>query len=125
MEILVHGRNVELETEVEEESRRKVGRLERLASDIRRVEVEFSEIRNPRVADAVECEIRVRLTKNLVKAHGAAPDQRTALDRATAKAEHQLDKVHSKRVSRSKPKHGTTPPEGVTAVPAESSPDEA
>jgi ribosomal subunit interface protein len=110
MEILVHGRNVAVEPEVEAEGRRKIERFGRLASDIRRVEMEFVEVRNPREPDSHECEIVAHLTRNLVKARAAAPDQRTALDRAVAKAEHQLGKLHSKRISRAKPKH---PPEPI------------
>jgi ribosomal subunit interface protein len=105
MEILVRGRNVEVDDALEAESRRKAGKLERLASDIRRIEVEFSEIRNPREHDAQQCEVVVHLTGNFVKAHGAAADLRSALDRATEKAEQQLGRVHSKRVSRTKPRH--------------------
>jgi ribosomal subunit interface protein len=105
MDILVRGSNVDVDHEVEAETRRKLERLERLASDIRRIEVDFCEVRNPREPDSHECEIVVHLTGNLVKAHGAAPEQRTALDKAFAKAEHQVAKLHSKRVSRAKPKH--------------------
>ena len=77
MEILVHGRNVEVDPEIEAASRRKIERLPRLASDIRRVELEFSEIKNPRVADDQCCEMVVHLTKNFVKAHAVAADPRT------------------------------------------------
>lgn len=104
MDILVRGSNVDVEPEVQVETRRKLDRLGRLANDIRRIEVDFVEVRNPREPDSHECEIVVHLTGHLVKAHGAAPDQRTALDRAYAKAEQQVSKLHSKRVSRSKPK---------------------
>ncbi len=112
MDILVRGSNVDVDEAVEADSRRKLERLGRLATDIRRVEVDFREVRNPREPDAHECEIVVHLTGQLVKAHGAASDQRTALDRAFAKAEQQVSKVHSKRVSRSKPKHSP----GATVV---------
>ncbi len=112
MDILVRGSNVDVDDGVEAETRRKLERLERLASDIRRIEVDFREVRNPREPDSHECEIVVHLTGNLVKAHAAAPEQRTALDKAFAKAEQQVSKVHSKRVSRSKPKHAP----GATVV---------
>jgi ribosomal subunit interface protein len=105
MDILVRGSNVDVADDLGAESRRKLERLERLASDIRRIEVDFREVRNPRESAAHECEIVVHLTGRLVKAHAAASDQRTALDRAYSKAEQQVSKVHSKRVSRSKPKH--------------------
>ena len=89
--------------------RQKLAKFERLAPDIRRIEVEFSEVKNPRVADSQECEVTVHLTKNLVKAHAAAPDARTALDRVLDKVSHQLTRVHDKRVHRSKPRHPAAP----------------
>jgi len=105
IEIVVRGRNVDVDEQLEADARRKLAKLSKLASDIRRVDVEFSEVRNPRVADSQQCEVTVHLTRNLVKAHAAAPDARTALDRAVEKAGHQLDRVHDKRVHRSRPRH--------------------
>ena len=104
MEVLVRGRNVAVDADVEVSSRRKADKLPRLASDIRRVEFEFSEIKNPRVADAYECEVIVHLTGTFVKAHASASDCRTALDRAVDKAEHQLGRVHDKRIHRARPR---------------------
>lgn len=104
MEVLVCGRNLDVDADVEAATLRKADRLPRLASDIRRVEFEFSEIKNPSVADSHECEVIVHLTGTLVKAHASAPDCRTALDRAVEKAEHQLGRVHDKRVHRAKPR---------------------
>lgn len=106
MEILVHGRNVDVDPEVEEKCRVKLSKLSRLASDIRRVEVEFSEIRNPREPEQQQCEVTVHLTQNFVKAHGTATDARTAFDRAEEKVAHQVGRVKSKRISRSRPRHG-------------------
>ena len=99
MEIVVQGRNVAVDPAVDADSRRKLAKLSRLASDIRRIDVEFSEVRNPRVADSHECEVTVHLTRNLVKAHAAAADARTALDRVVDKVGHQLHRVHDKRVA--------------------------
>jgi len=106
MEILVRSSNVEVGPSVEADCRRKLERFSKLASDIRRIEVDFSEIRNPRVAESLECEVVVHLTRNLVKARAAAGDLRTALDRAAGKAGHQLERVHDKRISRARPRHG-------------------
>jgi ribosomal subunit interface protein len=104
MDILVRGRNVELPAGLEAEARRKVERLARLAGDIRRVEVEFSEVRNPREPESQCCEVTVHLTRHFVKGHAAAGDPRPALDRAVRKAQHQLETVHGKRVARSHPR---------------------
>src|SRR6476660_7681173 len=116
MEIVVRGRNVAVDPAVEADSRRKLGKLSRLASDIRRIDVAFSEVKNPSVADSQQCEVTVHLTRNLVKAHAAAPDARTALDRVVDKVSHQLNRVHDKRVHRSKPRRPgppEAPPEPV------------
>ena len=104
MDILVRGRNVELDPDVIAVGRRKLGRLERLAPDIRRIEVQFSEIKNPRVSDCEQCEVIVHLKGTFVKAHATAPDLRTALDRAAEKTEHQVSRLHEKRIGRSHPR---------------------
>jgi ribosomal subunit interface protein len=104
MEILVHARNLDLDADVEGEARRKAEKLTRLAGDIRRIEVEFSEIRNPREPEPLCCEVTVHLTKNFIKAHAAADVVRTALDRAFHKAHQQLETVHNKRQARTHPR---------------------
>src|SRR3954471_7756052 len=111
MEIVVQGRNVTVDPAIDADSRRKLGKLGRLASDIRRIEVEFSEARNPRVADSQQCEVTVHLTRNLVTAHASAADARTALDRVVDKVGQQLTGVQDKRVPRSKPRHPGSPAE--------------
>jgi ribosomal subunit interface protein len=111
VDVVVRGANHHpIDAELDAATRRKVERFERLASDIRRVEVHFEEARNPRVPDDHRCEIIVHLTGNFVKGHGDATDARTALDRAAEKAEHQLQRVHSKRVTRSKPRSAADSP---------------
>ena len=117
MEIVLRGRNVDVDPKVDADCRRKLAKLSKLAPDIRRIEVEFSEVRNPRVADSQQCEITIHLTRNLVKGHAAAPDARTALDRAVGKVTHQLDRVHDKRVHRSRPRHPDAP--GPSAEPVD------
>lgn len=109
MDILVRGRNVELDPEVIAVGRRKLARLERLAPDIRRIEVQFSEIKNPRVSDCEQCEVIVHLKGTFVKAHATAPDLRTALDRAADKTEHQVSRLHEKRIGRSHPRRPASP----------------
>ena len=109
MEIVLRGRNVDVAPELDADCRRKLAKLAKLASDIRRIDVEFSEVRNPRVADDQQCEVTVHLTRNLVKAHAAAADARSALDRVVEKVGHQLERVHDKRVHRTRPRHAASP----------------
>lgn len=101
MEILVRGKNVDVEPRVRTLAEEKVAKLPRFARDIDRVEVEFGQIRNPRVADSETCEITVHLKRHVLKAHAAAPEQNAALDAALDKAAHQVTRLHDKRVQRS------------------------
>src|SRR5690606_5614448 len=85
---------------LEEVAREKLPKLDKFTTDIQRAEVDFSEEKNPRIANHWICEITVHLPRHVVKSRGAAPDANEALDRALHKAEHQLQKIHSKRVTR-------------------------
>ncbi|MBM3674088.1 MAG: ribosome-associated translation inhibitor RaiA [Actinobacteria bacterium] len=98
IDILVRGRNVTVEEAVGAAARQKVAKLERLAHDIRRIEVEFSEVRNPRVADSQVCNVTIHLKRRALKAHAAAPEPAAALDLVVDKAEHQLHRLKDKRV---------------------------
>jgi putative sigma-54 modulation protein len=101
MEILVRGKNVDVAPAVRELTQEKLAKLPRLARDIERVEVEFGEIRNPRVADRQLCEVTVHLKRHVLKAHAAAAEQVAALDAVIDKAEQQVKRVHDKRIARS------------------------
>jgi putative sigma-54 modulation protein len=104
MDILVRGKNVDVAPALRDLTRDKVGRLPRLAPDIRRVEVEYGEIRNPRVADSQLCEMTVHLKRHVLKAHAAAAEQLAALDLVLDKAAHQVSRLHDKRIARSHPR---------------------
>jgi ribosomal subunit interface protein len=104
MEIQVRGKNVDLARPVRAVTREKLGKLPRFARDIDRVEVEYSEIRNPRVADNQLCEVTVHLKRHVLKAHAAASEQLAALDAVIDKAEHQVSRLKEKRIGRSHPR---------------------
>ena len=70
------------------------------ASKITRVEVDFSEIRNPRVHDNELCEVTVHLKGHFVKAHAASTDQVAALDLVIDKVEHQVTRLKESKVDR-------------------------
>lgn len=100
MEVTVRGKRCEVPSRLEELAREKLPKLEKFTADIVRAEVDFSEEKNPRIANHSICEITVHLARHTVKARGAAPDANDALDRALHRAEYQLQKLHSKRVTR-------------------------
>ena len=104
MEIVVRGKNRPVSTHLRDVSREKVARIARFTHDAGRVEVDFSEIRNPREARPQECEVTVHLKRHLVKARAAAAEPEAALDLVIDKVEHQVARIKEKRVSRSHPR---------------------
>lgn len=109
MEIVVrhkHGRVPQALRTVADE---KVGRVARFLRDVKRIDVEFDDERNPRVAESDLCEILVHVKGTLLKAHSAAGTPEAALDLAIDKMEHQARKLHERRVTRSHPKRSRRP----------------
>jgi ribosomal subunit interface protein len=89
MDVVVHGRNVPVPPRLRTATQRKIARLGRIARDAERVDVQFAEERNPRIADHSLCEVKVHLRRGLVSAHAAAPQPEDALDRVVDKIKRQ------------------------------------
>ncbi len=104
MDIVVRGKNVDIGKRLKATSSEKIAKLERFAHDLERVEVDFSEVRNPRVPDNQLCEVTLHLPRHFVKAHAAATEQLAALDLTIDKLEHQLTRLKDKRVARNHPR---------------------
>jgi len=104
MEIVVRGRNRPVPARLRGVAEHKVARIERVARDAHRVEVDFSEERNPRVSESQQCEITLHLKKRLVRAHASAGEPGAALDLALDKVEHQVTRIKEKRIARAHPR---------------------
>jgi len=104
MEIVVRGKNVKVAPTVQELTKEKLGKLARFSLKITRVEVDYSEIRNPRVHDNELCEVTVHLKGHFVKAHAASTDPVAALDLVIDKVEHQVTRLKERKVGRSHPR---------------------
>lgn len=104
MDIVVRGKNCNVSAEVKRLTEEKLRKLARLAADIGRVEVDYSEMRNPRIAQPRCCEVTVHLKRHFVKAHASAIDHVAALDLVIDKVEHQVGRLKDKRVHRSHPR---------------------
>ncbi len=104
MEIVVRGRNLRVPPRLREVAAEKLAKIARFTHDAGRVEVDFSELRNPRVGDNQVCEVTVHLKRHFVKAHAAAREPEAALDLVVDKVEHQVARIKEKRVSRSHPR---------------------
>ena len=108
MDIEVRGKNRPVPSRLKDAAKEKVARIAKFTHDAGRVEVDFSEAKNPRVANSQLCEITVHLKRHFVKAHATATEPEAALDLALDKVEHQVSRIKDKRVSRSHPRrrHG-------------------
>jgi putative sigma-54 modulation protein len=100
MDIVVRGRNLRVPPRLRVVAREKLAKIARFTHDAGRVEVDFSELRNPRVGDNQLCEVTVHLKRHFVKAHAAAREPEAALDLVVDKVEHQVARIKEKRVSR-------------------------
>ena len=100
MDIVVRGKNVEVPARLRKLARAKVRKISRFTHDAGRVEVDFSELRNRRVAANQVCDVIVHLKRNFVKAHAAATEPAAALDLVLDKVEHQVARIKEKRVTR-------------------------
>jgi putative sigma-54 modulation protein len=97
VEVVVSARRAEVSPALREATRTKVTHLERFASDVRLVEVEFSDIASRRNADAHTCEILIHLRRRLVKGVASASEQAVALDVAIEKVTQQMRRLHDRR----------------------------
>jgi putative sigma-54 modulation protein len=100
MDIVVRGKNVDVSPRLRKLAREKIRKISKFTHDAGRVEVDFSELRNRRVADNQVCDVIVHLKRNFVKAHAAATEPAAALDLVIDKVEHQVARIKEKRVTR-------------------------
>ncbi len=110
MDIIFRGKNIKVAPTVQELTREKLAKFERFNLKITRVEVDYSEIRNPRVHDKDLCEVTVHLKGHFVKAHAASTDPVAALDLVIDKVEHQLTRLKEKKVERAHPRRRRSSP---------------
>ena len=100
MDIVVFGKHADVPPALRAHTIEKVDRISKYAKDVRRVDVDYAEHATRRAADSHECEILVHVNKHLVKAHAYAPDHHAALDVALERVEHQMRRLHERRVRR-------------------------
>jgi putative sigma-54 modulation protein len=103
VDIVVTARHADVSPALREATRKKVAHLERFASDVRLVEVEFSDLASRRSVDAHTCEILVHLKGQLVKGVASAAEQPVTLDLAIEKVTQQMRRLHERRL---KGRHG-------------------
>ena len=105
MEVTIRGRNVEVTDRLRTAAEEKVGRLSRHHDGWEHAEVHFIEERNPRISAKEVCEATLRGHGRIIRAKAASADSLTSLDKVVDKLEHQIDKLKSRLISRTHPKH--------------------
>jgi putative sigma-54 modulation protein len=100
MDIVVFGKHADVPPDLRTQTLEKLGRLEKFAGDVRRVDVDYGEHATRRAADSHTCEILVHLNKHLVKGRASSADHFAAFDLALDKVEQQMRRLHERRVHR-------------------------
>jgi ribosome hibernation promoting factor len=115
MQVTVKGKNTEVSDKLRAHAERKLAKVERFDDRILAMDVEFSEERNPRVADAHRVEVTLTTKSRLVRAQATAPDPTTAVDRVIDRLKAQVKKLKGRRVDRTQHAEGS---KALAAMPA-------
>lgn len=98
MDIVVHGRNVEVPDHYRQHVADKLDRLERYDSKLISVDVELQHERNPRQTDICQrVEITLRTKGPVIRSEAVAADFYSALDAAVARLESRVRKAADRR----------------------------
>ncbi len=73
MDVIVRGKNLHVSQRLRTIAERKLAKIDRFTNDALRVEVDFSQLTNPRIADNQLCAVTVHLKRRVVTASAAAP----------------------------------------------------
>ena len=104
MDVVIRGKNVKVSESLRTAATEHLTKLDRFANGFARAEVDFSEERNPRIAENQKCEVLVHVKGHLLKAHASASEPFAALYAVCDKVEHQVKRLKDKRVARTHPR---------------------
>lgn len=114
MDVVVFGKHVEVDPALRAVTLEKLERIGKFANDVRRIDVDYGVHQTRRAGDSCTCEILVHLTHHLVKGAAAAVEHAMALDLALEKVEHQMRRLHERRVKRGNRARGVAKADGAT-----------
>jgi putative sigma-54 modulation protein len=108
MQIEVKGRNTLVSYDLRERAEKRFAKIGRQVSELARLEVEFSEERNPASVDSQIVECSLHLKGVTLRAHSASPDMTRSLNECSEELARQVkrhrDKRRKRRESRAAPK---------------------
>jgi putative sigma-54 modulation protein len=121
MQVTVKGKNTEVPDKLRALAERKLAKVQRFDDRILSMDVEFSEERNPRVADAHRVEVTLTTKHRLVRARASARDPAAAVDQVIDRLQRQVKKLKDRRVDRTQHAESakTLPPLVESPSPAE------
>jgi ribosomal subunit interface protein len=125
MQVTVKGKNTDVPERLRARAEHKLAKLQRFDDRILAMDVEFSEERNPRVADPYRVEVTLTTKSGLVRAHASATDPAAAVDRVVDRLQRQVKKLKGRRVDRTQHADGVKaapPPPGPSGEPPEGGP---
>jgi putative sigma-54 modulation protein len=99
MQVTVKGKNVDVPERVRDRATRKLSKISRFDDRILTMDVEFSEERNPRVADQHRVEVTCTTKAHLIRAEASGTDPVSAIDRVVDRLERQVKKLKGRRTS--------------------------
>lgn len=101
MEIRVHSTRMTVSDSLRAHATEKIGHATRVFDDAERIDVEFSEERNPRLADGrFRVEVTSMVAGQVVRVEAAGVDERSALDLAIEKYESRLRRLKERIIDR-------------------------
>jgi putative sigma-54 modulation protein len=100
MDVVIVGKHTEVDAALRALTHEKLERIAKYAPDVRRIDVDFEEHPTRRADDSHTCEILVHVNHHLVKGTAPAAEHPIALERALDKIEHQMRRLHERRVDR-------------------------
>ena len=122
MTVRVHGRNMQVPEDVRTFAEDRVEHAGRIFDDGSDVDVEFSEMRNPRIDEKNTVEITTIVAGHIVRIEAQGQDERSALDTAADRYERQLRRLKERLIQRNRTAHkdlqGTSDQSDVTSDPS-------
>jgi putative sigma-54 modulation protein len=114
VDVVVFGKHVEVDPALKAVTLEKLERIGKYAQDVRRIDVDYGLHQTRRAGDSCTCEILVHLTHHLVKGSASAVEHAMALDLALDKVDHQMRRLHERRVKRGRTRTRDARPAGST-----------
>ena len=102
MTVRVHGRNMQVPEDVREFAEGRVRHAGRIFDNGGDVDVEFSEMRNPRIDENNTVEITTSVAGHIVRIEAQGQDERSALDTAADRYERQLRRLKERLIQRNR-----------------------